>query len=506
MRTPQSLFNSFVVGSLLAASAAQALPPVSLQGAPFEVRWQGQKTFRASSRQAWQGELPPPTGIGNLASGQWRWGSSLDSIDFSPSGWLIRGVRASISVDSVGFKSDVSSKGFGLNVECHDLRLEFTPGDVALPIPAPMTFQVVADGGRLRARAEWDATTWVRESLRPLFEGDKVDQNLRLTGQCTGGLQELGEKLLRSRMRDMPTKDPGTFQKLTDRLAAEASRSLKKSLEDGFPGLPAGVPIDAKLQLVREGNQLVLRPADLSPDFIAADLRPQIQGLTNTHGIEVQATFSELGLNRVMAEGLVGAALVTRQKMQDGTLLMDLPQQTQVSSLSSVIGELAHRSPTESIRIQLGLPLVDAAANPVFRLRPWISSMGLTGGFDLQLSVDVNFFSNADELLAHRRLTAVFRFQDDRDPGELSLKYIGGQWLPEKSEVGTASPELGITLDWVLNSDMLKDKLQPVLTQAFRADGMRGVSFQRLGHADEAHKRAEGGFYSEGLVINYEAN
>jgi hypothetical protein len=115
------------------------------------VRWQGQKTFRASNRQAWQGELPPPTGIGNLASGQWRWGSSLDSIDFSPSGWLIRGVRASISVDSVGFKSNVSSKGFGLNVECHDLRLEFTPGDVALPIPAPMTFQVVADGGRLRA-------------------------------------------------------------------------------------------------------------------------------------------------------------------------------------------------------------------------------------------------------------------------------------------------------------------------------------------------------------------
>ncbi len=475
--------------------------------AAFGRRWQGQKTFRASNRQSWQGDLPPPNGIGNLASGQWRWASALDAIDFSPAGWLLRGVRAEIAIDNMSFKSDVSNKGFGINVECHNLRLEFVPGDVALPIPAPMTFQVISEGNRLRARAEWDAASWVRESLRPLFAGDKVDQNLRLTGQCTGGLQELGEKLLRSRMRDMPTKDPGTFEKLTEKLAAEASRSLKKSLEDGFPGLPAGVPIDAKLQLVRDGNQLVLRPADLAPDFIAADLRSQIKPLTNTHGIEVQATFSDDGLNRVLAEGLVGAALATRQKMQEGTLLMDLPQQTQVSSLSSVIGELAHRSPTESIRVQLGLPLVDAQAAPVFRLRPWISSMGLSGGFDLQVSVDVNFFSMSDELLAHRRLTTVFQFQDDRDPGELSLKYIGGRWLPEKSEVGTASPELGITLDWVLNSDMLKEKLQPVLTKAFQAEGMRGVSFQRLGHADEGHKRTEGGgFYSEGLVINYEAN
>ncbi len=124
-------------------------------------------------------------------------------------------------------------------------------------------------------------------------------------------------------------------------------------------------------------------------------------------------------------------------------------------------------------------------------------------GADLRWTLTLDLLSAANgTLLATRTLTAEFVFSDTRlADGRTSFLHDGGRWVPEESVVGSAAPELGITLDWILGSEMFKQFMEKNLTEALAWKDTGRVDFRRVGQATLQNRREAGGYYAEALII-----
>ena len=493
-----SLTVSFVTS--LIASVSHALP-INLEAAPLEIRIRNVDNHYPVNKN-WQGPLPVAIGGGNQVEGA-GWNASLGSVGLTSTGFLLEGSSATMQVNHWKFESSLLKKGFGMDAECNNLRASFLPGTVNIPFPQDLDIGIHTGGGRLTLDPKFDVRVWVDSVLRPYFDPATVDRVLRVEGDCKGGLQDLADKLIRARVKDMPTKDPEFYNRITKDLASEAQRSIEAALRKSLPTVPVGLDFDTTMSLRREGNDtLVVKPTSQTGDFLSTESRAVVNEMSSGNAPMAVVVLSPAALNRLILLGLTGAAAHNGAVITEDRIEYTLPGTYAAKQFTSVIGELASGDPEQMLKVRLAMP-AQAKDRPNPSMRPWISATGLNAGADLRWTLTIDLLSAAnDAVMATRTMSAEFVFTDTRtDDGHSSFAYDSGHWLPDESVVGNAAPELGITLDWILNSEMFKGFMQKNMTEAIAWKDPGRVDFKRVGQASSANRREAGGFFAEALIL-----
>ena len=144
---------------------------------------------------------------------------------------------------------------------------------------------------------------------------------------------------------------------------------------------------------------------------------------------------------------------------------------------------------------------VDGSDNP--SVRPWISASGIGGGMDVSWITKLEFVNpDTGEVLTERAFGLELTFTETkREDGVPAWKYMGGRWVSDSKAVSPAPAELGITIDWILNSDLFKGFMEKQLTQSLAWEKMGTLQFKRVGQALGRNRRPGGGYYAEALVI-----
>ncbi|MBS1984169.1 MAG: efflux RND transporter permease subunit [Bdellovibrionales bacterium] len=421
---------------------------------------------------------------------------------FFSTGWKLSGVSAQVAVNKLHLESGLFHNGFGLDLECTNIEGSFVPGDVDLPLPPSVQFHILAQGGKLNLVPEWDSLTWVENILRPYFVGQSLDTTFHLRTNCPGQVGDLAEKLIRTRLRDLPSKDADFYHRTTLDLARNIDTATVDALKDALPNIPSGIDFaDSLLMTVQPDASLKIIPVgQAAQDFLSPAARALVRRLRSDEGPVAQAIFSPNSLSRIAALGMSAAAVANGGNYQNDRLEFVLPADFKAQQFAPFVTELVNVDGALPVQLRLAIPFTDnGALNPAFR--PWISATGVDAGIDLEATVHLEFIRKDDQsVLADRQLSVRLVFTDIKNAaGVTSWSYTKGEW-PAASRNG-APPELGLTLDWILNSELFRDFLQKELQAALEWKEMGRFSFRRVGQATMGYRRADGGYYAEALII-----
>lgn len=495
--------------TVVKAAHAADLPVMSLEGAPLEIRVRNLSTSIELNRR-WAEALPPSSAPGNASS--LSWDASLPKLNFKNNAWELPNPSASVEIQNWQMRSSLMDNGFGMDLSCQRARVSFLPGTLRLPMPQTLKLSLEAADGTLALRPDWNMREWIDTTLRPYFEGPRVESSVQVDAVCDGGVGDLARDLIRARLTDLPNKDPETYNRTIGRLAEGLERSLSKSIQTSFPQLPAGLRFRERFVVMQEGtSSLVFKPeAYERTDFLSAAARRQLRAPRGT-GTAAQVVLTPAALDRLVRVGMTGVAVREGGRLeQDGKIAYRLPTTVKAAQFSPLLTELADLPDETDLNIEIALPTAltanGRAANP--RIRPWIAANGVGGGLDIDWRMEVRWMlasgPEGSAPLASRTLGMGVTFSDNigQNPNEILFRFESARWVPEASSTESGMTEIGLSLDWLLNSELFETYIQRTLNEGLAWRGLGGIELRRLGQANAASRREQGGYFAEALVVN----
>jgi hypothetical protein len=484
----------------MAAKVLKAAPVTTLDWsqAPLEVRmwnlasqtaanWEASKTLEVKD---FPGALQNP-----------RWSVKTGTVAFSRDAWIVQGLEGMLEADSVKFESSLLHRGFGLDLQCRSLKASFFPGQIRIPMPDNMPFEfqrVSAD--RFQVTTSWNPAPTIDAAIRPLFTSEALEQSLKLTADCPASLDTLAGNLLRARFSNLPAKDPELYQSMIGQVSEHVRDSLQKQLGEALPGLTSKLEISGTMTLSRMTDGGLKVRTGLGASSLSTQAQALIQA-PNTGGRPMaQVILPETSLNRLLH---VGLSLVAPEQGYEtnlqGDIQIEAPVEFKAAQLSTAMGELLSLPPEFSVRVRAILPALDSSQNTNPRVRPWVSSSGSSGGYDVDWTLRLEAYdpNSPAQVLATREVKLAFFFEEKNSQGKtIELKYLGGQWR------GEASPELSITFDWALQHGFVAAAAEKALGKGLDFSEYGNIRTRRVGQASQNSRRSNGGYFAEALVVD----
>lgn|GEM_PF-2452108 len=458
----------------------------------FELRVPG-KTVEIAGEWNQEWVVPTPAGTpGHLQD--LRVGLRLGGFQVAPGGLTLKDPRIEIRASRWRYQ-----KPPFLDVECTNIRVDLAPGGLQAPWVNGLSVDWQrSENGPSTALVTGDLESSVDGALRPLFSATALQNSLKLQADCPGNTSEILESSLRAWLADWPAKEASRWAELRTTAANWGREAAGKGLSGVLDRLPRGSARRARLTLLKTPTGYwVLRGGD-AQDFLSSAARASLSPRPTDAEIVLSSGFLA-NAGRLALVGLFGQSIELSQTMRAEDLRAYLPE---AASLPPSTGLHFRFDP-------LGCP-TDAKA---FRARPWLSASGVDRGIDLFMTPTLEIVdTGSGSLVAKRRFPLELRFRLPRantpTGGAASFGFAGGRWRSEDTDDGSCAltalpPELGATVDWVLNSELIQNFAhEHLLLPSFQGHGDLWAKLRVLGQANYPNRRAAGGYYGEALVLS----
>ncbi len=379
-----------------------------------------------------------------------------------------------------------------INLRCQNIRIEYRRDVLSLALPSALnvTFHIQFKEKKAFIEDEHGAVLhWMRSQLGTLFTREVLDRSLILRADCPGGSNTVKvlRDLLLARLSDWPSKDP--------QLVEDLRRSFVDWLNENF-----------KTLIFAKESHLLSRE-----DSLKFALQFEVQkGVLVFRSPRNQALSSASRLNMELIQ----------KDLRDGEFLIVIRPEL----LDAMIAQL----PKDVVLFQMAMKKEDLLAFFPSELRGWSENDGVSMSVVLpairqgeSLQSSTKFFLSEDAASASAEWNSVllFRFQNEQKK-ELSferhawVRFENGigearslkvTWLDKKepwNQRQALPTELGVSLQWILNSQYFEDQANKLLGGFLRfGRAFDGVDYFLLGEASEINLRKDGGFWGEALVL-----
>ena len=405
-----------------------------------------------------------PDGAGHFESPRISFHAESLSIAPDAASLTLTGGRVALSIPSWNIK-----KGPFFEMSCQGILAQLTlPATQALPLPDQLGGELrVADDGTV-STAGMDLSSALDRGLSFVWSKDFLQRSLSLQGDCPGDTLSVVRDILIARLDSLPTKDPELWKKVTAQVQSSTEDFLQRNLVKVSPliarlaqqaptstGLQSGLHLSIA-QLKGEAAWML----SVTPISAKDSAPPLSDAALKLWSVGRPLTGSRLSF--LMSPELLsaGASLA-----MDGLAQLQIPMTFSSKDFAAYAPELANKPD-----FHLRLALSKCEAVQAARVIPSISPNGLTMGLHVQSAFVLNFIdADSGQQIFRRAVPLEFWLTRSRFANSsqslMGWEFGGGRWMdtatgfesfcPEQK----LSPELGLSVDWLLRSDALKSFL-----------------------------------------------
>lgn len=421
-------------------------------------------------------------------------GLSIPSIQVRPAGLGLVNPRLEIRLAHWRY-----SKAPILDIECRNLRADLSPALLQVPWVDGLAVEWHrGDDGLASTTVAGPLENSLDSVLRNLLSPSTLNSSLHVQGDCPGDGVKIIEAALRSRLANWPDKDPTRWAQLRSSASDWAREAAGKGAAKVLDRLPRQGAWSARFTLQPANSETwVLRGGqNPSKDFLSPNVRAVLAARPANPQVIIGSTFLQ-DAGRLALTKLLGESVELKQTVSAEDLRAYLPELETLSANSVLHFRFRPLGCVEDVES--------------LQLLPWLSSSGMDRGLDLLLAPVLEVVDAAGNDVARRRFPLELRFALPRMLGPDDapiLTFQGGRWRSEETNLGSCAmqplpPELGTTVDWVLNSAMVQDFAREKLaTQSMGAWSRAWSRLTVLGQASAGARRGAGGYYGEAFLLD----